>query len=277
MWPVVSAITRAFDFLMKPFASLHPWVGLAVVSVATGVVMLLIFGKTSNQAKIAATKDKLRAYIMEMWLFRNDTRVMFGAIGRVAANNLRYLRHSLKPLVFIIVPVLIIMVQLGIRYEKEPLTPGESYLVTVKLRDGVVPSATDVELVGSWGARRLSEPLRIDSEGLIEWEITPMLQGEHELYVTIGGEDVLAKSVAIGPGLSSRKLGFVRPPANTWQSFLHPAEKPIPRDSVVESISIRYPPRRLNLFGLRVHWLLAFFAISVAAGFALKGVFGIEV
>lgn len=277
MWPIVSAITRAFDVLLKPFAALHPWVGLTVVSVLTGVVMLLIFGKTSNQAKIAETKDALKAYIMEMWIFRNDTRVMFSAIGRVAVNNLRYLKHSLRPLVFIIVPVLVIMVQLGIRYERAPLVPGSPCVVSVKLRDGVVPSKTDVALVGSWGARRISPPLRIDSRGTIEWEVVPLLRGDHELYLTIEGTDVLTKSAVAGQDHVVRTLGALRPPANTWRAFLHPTEPPIPRDSIVESISVDYPPRRLNLLGLRVHWLIAFFVISLAAGFALKGVFGIEV
>ena len=277
MWPIVSAITRAFDVALRPFAALHPWVGLAVVSVATGVVMLLIFGKTSNQAKIAETKNKLKAYIMEMWIFRNDTRVMFSAIGRVAANNLRYLRHSLRPLIFILVPVIVIMTQLGLRYEKEPLVPGASYIVSVKLRDGVVPSETDIELIGSWGARRISQPLRIDSAGIVEWEAVPMLQGEHELYATVGGEEVVTKSIVVGPERIIRKLSGVRSSAGTWQAFLQPSEEPIPRDSTIESISVSYPSRRLHFLGLRVHWLLAFFAISVAAGFALKGVFGIEV
>jgi hypothetical protein len=277
MWPVVSAITRAFDLVMKPFAALHPWVGLAVISVATGVVMLLIFGRTSNQAKIAETKDTLKAYIMEMWIFRNDTRVMFSAIGRVAVNNVRYLRHSLRPLIFILIPVIIIMIQLGLRYEKEPLTPGAPCIVSVKLRDGAVPSETDIQLVGSWGARHISPPLRIDAAGLVEWELLPMLQGERVLYVTIGGVDVVTKSIMVGPDQIIRTLGEVRSSGGAWRTFMHPSEEPLPRDSIVESVSVRYPPRRLNFLGLRVHWLWGFFIISVAAGFALKGVFGIEV
>ena len=133
MWPILRAITTAFDAILTPFAGLHPWVGLSVVSVVAGVVMLLIFGKTSNQKKIGETKDKLKAYIMEMWIFRNDTVVMFSAIGSVIKSNLQYLRQSLRPLVFLFLPVLIIMVQLGIRYADEPLLPGGRTVVSVRL------------------------------------------------------------------------------------------------------------------------------------------------
>jgi hypothetical protein len=247
------------------------------VSVVTGVVMLLIFGKTSNQRKIAETKDRLKAYIMEMWIFRNDTRVMLSSIGHVVAANLSYLRHSLRPIVFLIVPVLIIMVQLGIRYQHQPLDPGEETVITVTMREGVVPTETRVELVGVPGVRPSSPALRIDSTREISWKIQPRFTGEHEVSIVVGEDDVETKTVAVGPTRAIGALSAVRPPANTWRAFLYPSEPPVPSDSPVESISVRYPRRDLSLFGLHVNWLLAFFVVSVAAGFALKGVFGIEV
>lgn len=276
MWPILSGITRAFDVALTPFARLHPWVGLIVVSVVTGVVMLLIFGKTSNQRKITETKDKLKAYIMEMWIFRNDTLVMFSAIGNVIKNNLQYLRHSLRPLVFILVPVLVIMVQLGIRYGNRPFEPGDVTVLSVELREGVRPTETNLELVAPMAVRVLSRPLRIDATHEVEWKIQALMPGTHRVSLT-AGEEVLTKSVAVGPERRVEKLADVRPTAGTWDAFLYPSEAPIPRSSIVKAIRIGYPPRQLSLFGLNVHWLIAFFVVSVAAGFALKGVFGIDV
>lgn len=276
MSPILSGITKAFDVFLTPFARLHPWVGLLIVSVVTGVVMLLIFGKTSNQKKITETKDKLKAYIMEMWIFRNDTLVMFSAIGNVLRNNVQYLRHSLRPLVFILVPVLVVMVQLGIRYGNRPFDPGDVTIVTAELDEGVRPTDLDVELTAPMGLRVLSPPLRIDSKHQIDWKLQALMPGVHEISLTVG-DDVLTKSVAVGPERRVETLAGVRPTAGTWSAFLYPSETPIPRDSAVRAIRVRYPPRQLGLFGLNVHWLIAFFVVSVAAGFALKGVFGIDV
>jgi uncharacterized membrane protein (DUF106 family) len=276
MWPVLKGITAFFDAVLTPFAGLHPWVGLALVSIVTGVVMLFIFGKTSNQKKIAATKDKLKAYVMEMWIFRNDTLVMFSAIGNVLRSNVQYLRHSLRPLLFIFVPVLIIMVQLGIRYSDEPLMPGETALVTVRLREGAVPSSTPLRLVAEKGVRIQSPALRVDSKREIDWKVMAELPGRHTLVLESGQERV-EKAVDVGPERRLGKVGALRARANTWNAFLYPSEPPIPRDSVIESIHVEYPHRQLKFLGLTVHWLLAFFVISVAAGFALKGAFGIEV
>ncbi len=276
MWPILRAITGAFDAILTPFAGLHPWVGLAVVSVVTGVVMLLIFGKTSNQKKIGETKDKLKAYIMEMWIFRNDTLVMFSAIGSVIRSNLQYLRHSLRPLVFLLLPVLVIMVQLGIRYADEPLMPGDTTVVSVKLKEGTVPSQTSLDLVAAEGVRVVSPALRIDSKNEVNWEIMAEQSGHHQLaLVTAAG--TVHKSLDVGPERKLGKVGAVKARANSWNAFLYPAEPPVPSDSIIESIQVTYPHRELRFLGLTINWLLAFFVISVAAGFALKGVFGIEV
>lgn len=276
MWPILRAITSAFDAILSPFAALHPWVGLSVVSAVTGVVMLLIFGKTSDQKKIAETKDKLKAYVMEMWIFRNDTRVMFAAIGSVLRSNLQYLRHSLRPLVFLFIPVLVIMVQLGIRYADEPLMPGDRTVVSVKLREGVVPTATPLEFRAPKGVRVVSPALRIDSKSEVDWEIMAELPGQYQLAVATPSGTV-HKLLDVGPRRKLGKVGAVKPRANTWSAFLYPSEPPVQFNSDIESIHVTYPHRELKFLGLTVNWLVAFFIISVAAGFALKGVFGIEV
>ena len=276
MWTILSAITRAFDWLLRPFETLSPWVGLSVVSVVTGVVMLLIFGKTSNQRRITETKEKLKAYIMEMWIFRNDTRVMFSAIGHVVANNLRYLRHSLRPLVFIIVPVLLIMVQLGVRYANAPMRPGDVSIVSVELREGVRPTESGVDLLPGVGYRVLSPALRIDSSHEIQWKVLAELPGERELtFVT--PEGIVTKEFTVRSDRRIETVGAVRAPAGSWDAFLYPSEPPLARGSVVRAITLVYPARHLTFLEFNVNWLIAFFVISLAAGYALKGVFGIDV
>jgi len=276
MWPILRVITRGFDFLLMPFRGMHPGVGLLVVSVITGVVMLFIFGKTSNQKMITAAKNKLWAYIMEMWLFRNDPRVMFSAIGNVARSNLTYLRHSLRPIVFLIIPVLIIMVQLGIRYANTPLSAGEETIVSVRLAEGARASETDIELVAPAGARVVSAPLRMDAKGQIEWRLAIDGCGTGKILFHTPDGDVTKRIAGCGRE-KLIKVGTIKARANTWNAFLYPTEPPLPRDSIIETISVKYPARDGLLFGLDVHWLIVFFIVSVAAGFGLKGVFGIEV
>ncbi|MBM3307323.1 MAG: hypothetical protein FJY74_03270 [Candidatus Eisenbacteria bacterium] len=276
MQTIQNALTKAFDIFLRPYELFPPIVGLLVVSALTGVVMLLIFGRASDQARIARAKDRLKAHIMEMWIFRSDPRAMFLAIGGVARHNLVYLRHSLRPIVFLLVPVLLIMVQLGIRYAHGPVPVGATTRVTAYLREGAAPTTTPMTLSGPLGVRVLSRPLRVDSERRVVWNVLAETPGEHRLTLeTPGGR--LTRSLAVGPLQRVGKVRAVAAREGTWDAFLYPSATPIPRDSVVERIVVEYPPRDLRVLGLNVHWLVVFFAVSVAVGYALKGVFGIEV
>ena len=128
MWSFALVINGIFNVIFAPFAGMHPAIGLLVISVVTGIVMLLIFGKTSNQRAIRHAKGKLKAHISEIWLFRDDLPQMLIAFVRVMGNTGRYFLHSLRPLIFIMLPVVIIMVMLGVRYQHRPFRPGDPCL-----------------------------------------------------------------------------------------------------------------------------------------------------
>jgi hypothetical protein len=56
---------------------------------------------------------------------------------------------------------------------------------------------------------------------------------------------------------------------------MNPGEKPLSGN--LRSIAVAYDGRANELFGLGVHWILTFFAVSLVAAFALKGVLKTEV
>jgi len=58
---------------------------------------------------------------------------------------------------------------------------------------------------------------------------------------------------------------------------MHPGEKPLPAAGAVRSIAVAYKSASLPLFGWDVHWLVAFFILSIGFGFAFKGLFHVEV
>ena len=62
----------------------------------------------------------------------------------------------------------------------------------------------------------------------------------------------------------------------TWEAFLYPGERALDRSSPVETIALRHPERDLGLLpGGELGILATFFGLSLAAGFALKGRFGV--
>ncbi len=282
MWVIASALNGIFDLLLAPFQGMHPIVGLVVISVLTGVVMLLIFGKTSNQKAIRVAKGRLKAHIAEIWLFRNDLGQMILAILSVLANTGRYFAHSLRPLIFIFVPVLVIMVMLGVRYEHRPFAPGETAVLSVRVDNPAWTSGDQVQLIGSGDVEVLSPALRIPSLGAVEWKIRAARPGTHTVLLrTPGGE--ASKRILIAPedrpaDKLRAKIASSRGRTLSGSFLLFPTEPPLDAAAGIRSIEVRdWPRRNLSIFGLGVHWLIVFFAVSLVAGFAVKGAFGVEV
>ena len=275
---IMSLCAKLFDVIMIPFRSMHPVVGLLVISIITGIIMLLIFGKTSNQKAIRRSKGLLKAYIAEIWLLRDNLLQMLMSILRVLGNTGRYFLHSLRPLIFILIPVLIIMIMLGVRYELRPFTPGSEATVTVRLDDLAWTRGDAMRLSGSAGIEVASPPLRIPQRGEIDWRVRMTAAGEQQITVhTPAGQEskrILVQNEA-GPLLP---MAPARGRTFSTSYLLFPVEPPLQAASGIREIRIKeWPTREFALFGMGIHWLIVFFVISMAAGFAVKGAFGVEV
>ena len=75
----------------------HPMIGLTLISILTGIGMLWVFGKTSNQEKISRTKKRLQAYLLEMRLFGDDISLVFSAQKKLVIDNFRYIGLMMRP------------------------------------------------------------------------------------------------------------------------------------------------------------------------------------
>jgi hypothetical protein len=68
------------------------------------VAVLLAFKWTADQPALAAAKQAMHAAIFEMRLFNDDLVLLFRAQGEVVRHSLTYLRLSLAPTLWLIVP-----------------------------------------------------------------------------------------------------------------------------------------------------------------------------
>ncbi|NOR14687.1 MAG: hypothetical protein GQ544_03180, partial [Candidatus Aminicenantes bacterium] len=162
MWTFNSLFGKLFALLLLPFRSLNPWVGMAVVSFLTGLLMLIIFKYTSNQKAIKRTKDRIKAHLLEMRLYKDSLAITLKAPGSILRANLRYMSYSLKPLLIMIVPVILILIQLNFWFNYSALEPGESVLLKVKLKQEYNPMEIDLRLQPSAAFVEEVPPLRIE-------------------------------------------------------------------------------------------------------------------
>jgi hypothetical protein len=264
-----------FAFFFLPFHTLDPWVGMIFISLLTGLLMLFIFRWTSNQAGIRQVKDKIKAHLLELRLFKDSMDVTLRAQGQILRANLRYIAYSTKPMLVMIVPLLLILAQLNAWFGYRALDVGEAALLKVKLEAGMDPLELEWKLETSPGVAVETPPLRIEQEREIDWRIRARSAGEFKVILKMGEQSASKKVVVAGPPLA--RVSPLRVKRSLWREFFNPGEKPLPASFPVESIEVIYAARRLNVLGVRLHWLIAYFGLSIIFGFALKRPFKVEI
>jgi uncharacterized membrane protein (DUF106 family) len=275
MGAFISALTGLFDLVFLPFRSLHPVWGLTIVSLVTGLIMLWLWGKVSDQDAIKLVRDRIRGNLIAIRLFGDDLGLLFKLQGRIIGQTLVYMRYALFPMLILIIPVILILTQLHLRYEARPLLPDEQAVVKVELREDV-PVDGAVRLEVPAGVAVETPPVHAARIHEVSWRIRAEEPGEYELKVhTAGG--VLGKELRVGEEwgpTSPRRTGM-----GFLDLLLFSGEDPIPEASPVARIDVTYPAQDppLTVFGFGVHWLIFFFVASLAFGFLFKKPFGVEI
>jgi uncharacterized membrane protein (DUF106 family) len=260
-------LARTFDLLLLPFRQLPPIVGLAVVSLATAIAMLLIFKRTSNQDRLAAVKRQIHASIFEIRLFNDDLRAIFRAQGEILRHNLTYLRLSIVPMVWMIVPLILVIAQLQFHYGYSGLEVGQPVLLKAQVREGAAfvldaPGEIELQTPAVW----------LPGSHEVIWRIAPRAPGHFDLQLRVGGE-TFTKSLQVSSDVVRRSP--VRLDPAFLNQLLYPAEAPLPGDAAVTSITLAYPERDIPVFGFELHWMIVYFALSMIFAFALRKRFNV--
>jgi type II secretory pathway pseudopilin PulG len=267
------AATAAVDVLFYPLAWLSPIVGLAVVALLTAILALWVVKRTSDQRRVRAAKNGMYAALLEMRLFNDDLRAILRAQGDVLKYNARYLRASLIPILWLIVPFGLLVVQLESYYACRGLTPDEPALVTAHLRTGT-NSAEPLTLETPSAIRADTPAMWFPATGEVVWRVVPEAAGEYSIRIRVGSA-MLAKTLVVSDAVSRRST--VRPAARWLDQIAYPSEPPLPADSRVDAITVGYPPRELTILGWRTPWVVIYGVLTVLFGLGLGRVFRIEI
>ena len=266
---------KAFDVLFLPFRGLNPWFGMVFISFLTGLLMLFVFSRTSNQTGIRAVKDRIKAHLLEIRLYKDSLPVQIKAQGRIILANLRYLSYSLRPMLILIIPLLLILAQLNLWFGSRSLRPGEAALIKIYLEKGQNPMDLAIRLDPPPGLAVETEALRLEDDAEIDWRIRAAGVGLHRLSFRLDGGE-FTKTVAVGLSPLSRVSGL-KVSRGLLAEILNPGENPLPSGLPVKRVEVVYPGLKLTALGIGFPWLVAYFLLSIIFGFALKRPLKVEV
>jgi hypothetical protein len=263
--------------VLTPIAWLPGWLSATLIAAVTGIVLLIVFKYTSNQRAIKRTRNEINANLLALWLFKESAAVAVQAQGRIFLGAARLFVLALVPILVMAIPVTLILGQLSLWYQQRPLTVENDIekgtIVTMTLNGSDDAPLPEVSLKPSDAFETVGGPVRIASKREIWWKIIAREKGIHQLHFRVGDESV-DKELAVGDGfmrVSTQRPGWF------WTDALeHPAERPLPPDSLVRSIEIDYPERSSGTSGTD-WWLVYWFAMSMVVGFCFRRVLNVNI
>lgn len=267
-----------FDVILFPFKGMAPVVGLCVFSALAGVLLLLLYKYTSPQKTIKEVKARIKAGLLAIRIFKDDLGVLTVAIGRLFLKDIpHYLGCNFIPLVPLVVIVVPMLVQLDSRYGFAPFEPGDRFVLEVAVADEELLDS--VELVLPEGLVVETGPVRIPEKKEAAYRIRIDGRGDYEMKIRTGGNEYVKSLAAAKEPPSSISTARFSLAAGSWDLFENPVEAVWPSDGAIQSVKIRDQARiaMLGIGGDYYPWLIIFCIVGLAFGFALKGVFKVNI
>lgn len=253
-------------------ASRHALIVLLVLSIITGLVMIVIFGYLSDQNAVRRAKDQLRAQLLAVRLFQDQPQVVLRAYGRILTGTGRYLRVSFKPLVIIVVPMIAFLVYCDHYFGSQPFQTNQPILLTARLDK---PDALDnVSLRLPMGLAESAPAVHIADNNEVAWRLVASSDGNYTVSVVADGQE-LGKQVVVSNNLA--RLSECRLRGRLWQRLLECSEPAIPANAPVRLLAVNYPARDIDLGPWTTNWLVVYFVVSLAAAVLFKFILGIEI
>jgi uncharacterized membrane protein (DUF106 family) len=269
----LGALTGLFTLLLKPFEGGHALGGLIFISILTGGVMLFLFRFTSNQAAMKEVKTRISAYFLELRLYSHDISNVIASQGKIMRSNLSYMKLSLIPAVVMIVPVILVMVQLNLRYANQQLRPGDTALVKVKVAEGYDVMRNKIEMECGSGLEKASPGVRIPSLGEVCYKVRLTEPGIHTFKLGSGGTNL--EMPVYGSDRLVPVYGIAKK-TSIGEAIFNPGAPRVPADAPIESVEVVYEPMEFRFPGFSLSWLWAFLFVSFAFGICLKFIFKVE-
>jgi len=274
MNPILGGVTAVFDAIFAPLGWVSPVPGLALAALVTAVLALVVVKHTSNQARVRRAKDGMYAALLEMRLFNDDIAAVLRAQWDVLRSNGRYLAAALVPMLWLIVPFGLVVVELDAFYATDGLTLNQPAVLTAHLRQDQAIEVHDVHLVAPQGIAEDSPTLWFPATQDFAWRLRPIARGSYTLVISTPAGNV-SKSVVVSDAVTRRSAS--RTTSQGLAAIEPSSEPPLDEAGAFDAVSLTYPPRDLAVFGWTLPWFVVYGALVIVFGFALSRVLHVEI
>lgn len=263
MGAVAAAIRTLLEGILMPFDWMGPFWGLTLFSLASGVFMLWVVGKTTPQKRIESSRNKMASAIYEIRLFLDSPKRVLISLGRLLYSSFAYVGWMLPAFVVLILPLGLLYLHLEVRHGLDALPTGRPFVVAVDLAEGAkgrslkVPGEQD-------GLEITAPPVVVEDEGRAFLRVVAREKGVLKLRFEVEGATV-TKSIVTDP--EALQMAPERSSeSGLWLSF--GSEERL--DGPVSAISVLHPARDTRYLGIAMPWWVYWMVLSMVAAFGLR-------
>jgi hypothetical protein len=252
------------ELLLYPFDRLPRFWSLSAIAVLTALLMVVIVGRVTPQARIRRARARIAAAIYEIRLYLDSPRRMLAAQATLLKYSIFYVL-LLVPALLVLAPILgLLYLHLDVRFGLVPAQPDTSVIVKVAIDrevDGYQVAAAELPD----GLDVTAPPVYVEDEARVYLRVDVRKAGVHTLPIDAAGHRV-TKEIVARRGAAKVVPERRRAHSALW-AFGH--ERPLPGAGPVQMVSVAYPEAEQKWIGLSIPWWLYWLLLATLAALVL--------
>jgi len=233
--------------IFSPLLRLDPLWGIILISVVLTFFITLVYKLVTDQTKMKALKQELKSIQKDMKSHKDNPEKMMEIQKGAMQKNLEYMKHSFKPMIFTMIPILIVFGWLNAHLAFEPILPEEEFSVTAQFKKDF---SEDVTLINE-NLEFISDATITVENNVASWKLKGDA-GDYFLELKYGDKSFV-KELLISPDREYAKIE---------ESY---------KDDNLKKIKINNDKLiTMNLFGLRLSWIWTYILVSIISSLIIR-------
>ncbi|MDP3734552.1 MAG: EMC3/TMCO1 family protein [Nanoarchaeota archaeon] len=245
--------------VVQPLLNISPILGIIILAFTISLLITLAYKYLTNQTEMKRLKEEQKEYQKKMKELKSNPDEMMRVQKEAMSKNMEYMKHSFKPTLFTMLPILLIFGWMSAHLMYEPIFPDERYSLTAQFAEGITG---DVELLVEEETTIVNDQIQTIANGAVTWNVKSTA-GEHFLTVKTKA-DQQTKKVLITTELK------YEPPVSTYEN------------SDIKQIQINHNKLKplgdftVPLFNWQPGWLGLYIILSIVFSMGLRKVLNIH-
>jgi hypothetical protein len=267
--------------MLYPFSFINEFWGILFLSILTSIIALIVYKYVSSPSKIKKAKNKIKANILAIRLYKDFWKVIAGSFFKSLLYVLKYFALNFGVIIIILPLLLPMFVQMDVRYGMRPFQVGED--IVIKAAFSKNPNDLDIQLLENVNFKPLMNPVFIDAfkddenkKPLqeVNWKVKVTGHGATKIKIKVN-DQVFEKTLLTGKqkkAFSNKKFS-----ASSIEHFIYPVEELFPENNTLKYIYIAYPRKSTPFLGILLPWYIYYLLFVFLIFLAFMKKFGVEI